>query len=101
MTGEVIDRLTGLPVDDIPLPGDVPDLDWAGKLWGVDSMYEWDPDVSYVQNVLQGNPKLAALGSKIAPFVGPVAVAVGTAVAAYKTWEFLVERELINGRAKE
>ncbi len=77
-----------IPLDEIPLPGDIPDLEWKGKLFGVDSMYQWDDNKSYVQNVLEGNETLSALGTKIAPYVGPVAVAVGTAVAAYKTWEF-------------
>ena len=61
---------------------------FAGKYLGVAPTYTWDPSKSYVQNVLTGNPKMAQIGAKIAPYLGPVAVVVGTAIAAYKTWEF-------------
>ncbi len=91
--GNRIREKLGLPkkkltevVDDIVDPTDA--VSWAGKIWGVSEDYQWDENVSYVQNVLQGNPKLAAVGAKISPFVGPLAVIAGTTIAAYKTWEF-------------
>jgi hypothetical protein len=88
--GSIEDLRDLLPEDlAVDLDGlELPPLSFAAKYLGVPSTYTWDPSKSYVQNVLTGNPKTAAFGAKIAPFIGPLAMVVGGAIAAYKTWEF-------------